>query len=613
MASGVTSKTFMWGLLGLLILALGGFGASSFGGSITRVGSVGDKDIDVNSFANALQEDIRAIEAQTGQSLTFEQVELFGVPQRTLARLVGLAALDNEAASMGLSIGDENLSRQIMQIDSFAGSDGSFDRDSYRYMLERAGLNEDRFEAQMRSDTVRGLLQSAVVSGITMPNAYADVLLGYAAERRNFTWAALSADNLTDALAPPTEAELIAFHQENAADFTQPEKKRLTYVWLSPDDLIDDISVEEALIEAAYAQREDEFNVPERRLVERLAFPDPASAEAAKARLTAGDADFETLVTDRGLDLQDVDLGDVALAELGAAGAEVFAAEVNEVVGPVETALGAALFRINGVLPGQFTALEDVRDDLKGELAADTARRQIATQSEAIEDLLAGGATLEELAAESGMSLDQIDWHSDATDSIAGYGEFQAAAAAVTADDYPNLIQLDDGGIAAVRLEETLAAELQPLSDVRDQVIERWTAAALKNALAIRASEMVQQIVSGEDLAALGLEAQVEADILRSDFIPGTGSEFLSTVFGMTAKDVTVIASDDSVVIVRLDAVLAPDLTNEDVAGFRTTLTGQADASMAQDIYATFSDALQASAGLTLDQTAINAVYANFR
>ena len=119
MASGTTSKTFMWGIMGLLIVGLGGFGATNLSGNITRVGSVGDEDIDVNEYARALQQDIRAIEAQTGSAMTFDQVLAAGVDRAALGRLIGQAALDNEAAKLGLSIGDENLSQQIVQIDAF--------------------------------------------------------------------------------------------------------------------------------------------------------------------------------------------------------------------------------------------------------------------------------------------------------------------------------------------------------------------------------------------------------------------------------------------------------------------------------------------------------------
>ncbi len=612
MASGVTSKSFMWGLMGLLILGLGGFGVSNLSGNIRSVGSVGDVDIAVDDYARALQEDIRAVEAQTGQSLTFDQVEAFGIDGNVMGRLIGQAALDNEAQKIGLSIGDENLSKQIFEIDAFQGPNG-FDRESYKFALDQAGFTEAKFEESLRADSVRSILQTAVISGASMPSSYSETLVAYAAERRNFTWARLSADDLTSALPEPTEDELAAYHAANAADFTTPAMKRITYAWLSPDDLVADIPVEEDRIVALYESRGEEFNVPERRLVERLVYPDAATAEAAKLALENGDKDFETLVADRGLELQDIDMGDVSKADLDAAGGAVFNAEVNDVVGPFDTGLGPALFRVNGVLPGQTRSLDDVRDELHAELAADAARRKIETVAETVDDLLAGGATLEELQSETGMTIASIDWHQDATDPIAAYEAFQEAAAKVQDGDYPEVIYLEDGGIVALRLEQEIPAELQDLATVRDAVIAGWEVDATTKALAAQAQALIEKLVAGEDMAALGLSAQVETDITRDQFIPDTGEGFLETVFGMEPGDLSVISAADSVAIVRLDKVQGPDNANPEIGSFRDMLTQQAEAGITQDLYAAYARAIQNEAGIALDQTAINAVHANFR
>jgi len=612
MASGTTSKTFMWGIMGLLIVGLGGFGATNLSGNITRVGSVGDEDIDVNEYARALQQDIRAIEAQTGSAMTFDQVLAAGVDRAALGRLIGQAALDNEAAKLGLSIGDENLSQQIVQIDAFQGANG-FDRESYRFALNQAGLSEIEFEGQMRADTVRAILQGAVVTGAPMPAAYADTLIGFAGERRDFTWALLSAADLMTAQVEPTEEQLTKFHTDNAADFTSPAKKRLTYVWLSPDALVAGIDVDEERITALYEERKDQFIVAERRLVERLIYSDAAAADAAKAALDAGEKDFETLVADRGLDLANVDMGDVTAASLGAAGADVFALDGTGVVGPVETTLGPALFRVNGVLPGSETSLEEAREELHAELASDAARRQIDRVAEDLDDLLAGGATLEELEGEGGAVLSSIDWHAGSEEEIAGYADFRSAALAAKDGDYPEVIRLDDGGIAALRWEANIDAALQPLEVVRDAVTAAYKAEQINIGLAAQGEIMVNQLVQGADMAELGLTARQEADMIRSDFISEAPAGLIDEVFEMQDGGVTVIRGTDSVAIVKLDAIKGPDENDAEVTGFRTLLAQQGDAGISDDLYAAYARAIQDQAGIYLDQTALNAVHANFR
>mmetsp|Transcript_26461 Transcript_26461/g.47985 ORF Transcript_26461/g.47985 Transcript_26461/m.47985 type:complete len:211 (+) Transcript_26461:508-1140(+) len=210
MAQSKTSKTAVWILMGLLILGLGGFGATSLTGTVRTVGTVGDKDISVDDYARALQEELRALEAQTGQSLPFAQAQAFGIDRMVLSRLSTTRSMDAENERLGISIGDENLREELMNIPSFQGLDGSFDRDAYSYAIDQAGMNESEFEDSVREDTARSLLQGAVVSGLVMPDIYADTVIKFVAEERDFTWSKLTADNLTRPVTAPTETEVEA-------------------------------------------------------------------------------------------------------------------------------------------------------------------------------------------------------------------------------------------------------------------------------------------------------------------------------------------------------------------------------------------------------------------
>lgn len=613
MARGGTTKILIWILMAMLVLGLGGFGVINLSGNVRSVGAVGDEKIGVQKYARALREEIRALEAQTGQSLNFQQVLAFGLDKSVMGRLIGAAALDHEARQIGLSMGDGNLRAQIVQISAFTGPDGKFDRESYKFALSQAGLTEAEFEEEMRDESARGLLQGAIIAGAAMPTTYVDTLLAFLGERRSFTWASVGPEALTTPLPAPTQDQLVAYHDAHQADFTTPQVKKLTYVWLSPDMLLDQVQIDEAAIRKQYDDNAADYMRPERRLVERLAFSDEDAALAAKAQVETGATDFEALVTARGLQLSDVDLGDVTKDDLAEAGGAVFNAEVGDVVGPFQTTLGPALFRVNGILAAQETAFDDARDDIRAELAADRARRQIEGNTEAIDDLLAGGATLEELVTEAKMQLFTLDWYADADDQINGYAAFRDAAQAVTQDDYPALIRLDDGGIATLRMEGEVAPTLRPLDEVREDVIAGWQAEETQKALTALAQDLVTRLTTEGDMAALGLTAQVETGVTRNEFVTGAPQNFLTQVFTMAKGDATVIASGDLVTLVRLDDILPADQQNSDLLAVKDQLIRESTADLAQDIYAAYAQDLQGRAGITLDQAAINAVHANFQ
>lgn len=613
MATGKTTKTLVWILMGMLILGLGGFGVTNLSGNLRTIGTVGDLDLDINQYARGLQDDIRAIEAQTGQSLNFAQIQQFGVDAAVLNRIVATRALDHEAAQFGMSIGDANLQRQILEISAFQGIDGRFDREGYTFALQQQGLSESEFEDSLREETVRSLLQGAIVSGTSMPAIYTDTLINYVGARRDFSWVRLSQTDLGDTLPTPSDTDLETFHAANEALFTLPEMKRLTYTLLTPNMLLDSVEVSEEALKELYQSRAAEFVQAERRLVERLVFPDDAAAESAKTELENGNTTFELVVAGRGLTLSDIDLGDVTRDDLGDAGGAVFDANAGTVVGPFPSSLGPALFRINGVLPARETTFEQATPALRIELAGDRTRRVIDDQIEHIEDLLAGGAALEDLAKETDMKLATLDWHAANGEAAAAYANFNEAAALVTLDDFPEVIQLDDGGIVAMRLDEILDPRVQPIADIPEDVADAWQRAEIDKLLFAKAETIVAEIATGTDMSEMNLLVNKEAAITRADYIEGTPPTFLEDIFAMTIGDLKIVDSFGTVLIVRLDDTRGPDLANPDLAIVRQRLEEQAAGAISQDIFSAFTGDLRARAGVSLDQSAINAVNANFQ
>ena len=168
MAAGMKnlSKTFVWILMGLLMLGLAGFGAVNLSGTVRTVAQVGDEVVPINAYVRELQREIRAVEAQTGQALQMSQAQELGLGQLALSRLTALAALNNEVAQLGVSIGDENLQKEIVAIPAFQGVDGNFDRETYQFQLEQAGMTDAEFESDLRKESARTIVQGAVVGGV---------------------------------------------------------------------------------------------------------------------------------------------------------------------------------------------------------------------------------------------------------------------------------------------------------------------------------------------------------------------------------------------------------------------------------------------------------------
>ncbi|KIN72906.1 peptidylprolyl isomerase [Sulfitobacter guttiformis] len=605
-------KTAMWIVVGLLFIGLGGFGAVNLSGNIRTIGTVGDKPIAVDTYARQVQNELRAISQQTGSAMSFAQAQSLGLDRAVLQRITRDRALDHEATQMGLSIGDEALRDRILEIPSFQGVDGQFDREGYAQALRTAGLNESDFEVSLREETARQLLQGAVLSGVEMPAIYSQTLVAYVGEQRDFTWVLFSDTGAEDATPQADEETLRAYFEANADSFVLPATKKITYAWLNPTDILDQVEVPEDELRAEYDSRAEQYIQPERRLVERLVFADQAAADQAAAALEVDGTTFEALVQERGLQLSDVDLGDVDIASLGAAGAPVFEAAVGDIVGPAPTNLGPALFRVNAVLPAQTVTFEEAEPELRDAIAADRAIRQVESLAEDFDNRLAGGNTLEQLAEQTDMVLGQIDWTVDSTDGIAAYDAFREAAATVAAGDFPQVEQLSDGGVFALRLDEALLERPATYEDVAEEVANRWTAEQIVKRLTVQAEAAKVALEAGTPLSDQGLSVRVAKEQTRNAFITNTPVGFTAEVFEMEVGDVRIIEDEETVVLVRLDAINAAG-DSEEATALVAQLRNQQNEALARGLFDIFADDTLLRAGQNIDPRAVNAVNVNFQ
>lgn len=623
-------STVVWLLMGMLLLGLGGFGITNFSGiGSAAIGAVGDTEIDSDDYLRAVSSELRALAAQTGQTLTPEQARAIGITQNVQARLFTAAALEEEARRIGLSVGDETVLRDLTSAPGFQTTGGQFDPARYQEVLRQEGLRPAEFEEDVRMDAARLILQDAVVGGVTAPQTLRDTTAAWILERRDFSWDELTTEDLAAPITPPDDETLVAWHQANAARFTAPEVRRITYAWLTPEMLVDSVELDETALRDLYESRIDEFRQPERRMVERLVYPSDADAATARARLDAGEATFEQLAVERGLTLTDIDLGELSEAELGVAGPAVFALDQPGVVGPVQTPLGPALISMNAILDPVDIPFEQAVVDLRAEAAADRARRVIEEQAHDLEDRIAGGATLEELAEATDMELGTIAFSAETpSEGIAAYPGFRERARVLSESDFPQLHQFDEGGIFAMRLDALVAPALIPFEEVRDEVLADWTAAETRRELKARAEERELVVESEAEANApastdetVGPAAlapaqgfQVATDVERDTGIEGVPQSVVADGFRLTEPgEVAAVEAEGRVFIIRLDAIKPADLAAEEaepiIAGVENRLTN----SLQSDLFNAYARALQAKHGITINDGALAAADARLQ
>ena len=263
------------------------------------------------------------------------------------------------------------------------------------------------------------------------------------------------------------------------------------------------------------------------------------------------------------------------------------------------------------MLAAQSTSFEDARDALKRELAAAGAVRAVEARAQDLDDQLAGGVTLEQLAEETKMTLGTLDWTTRTSEGIAAYADFREAAATIAEGDFPQINQLDDGGIFAIRLDGTLPNRPNPFENARADVATAWTSAQTVSALKTKAEALREGLSGDASFEEAGLTAIIETDQNRNAYVDGTPADFLTTLFDLAPGDVAVLENQDSVVILRLDGI-TPASEGEETAALLTQLSAQVDQTLAQDVLNIYTESVLSTTPPQINQQALQAVHVNF-
>ena len=608
MTKGKTSvsKVFVWILLGFLFVGLIGFGTGNLSGNIKTIGKIGETDITVNQYVRALQTELRNTSQQFGQQLTLQQLQAFGIQQRVLARLVTDKLLENEAYKLSLSVDDKTVRDKIVSLNAFKGPDGSFNQDAYNFTLENAGYTSAEFEEEIRAETARNILSQSILSGNIINKLQAEILASFLLEERSFNIQILNPENVSFTVEDPSDEQLESFLEINVDDYSVPESKAITYAVLQPEMLIDIVESDDSILEKIYDEKKQEYNKPEQRTVERLSFLNMDEANSVMAEVTKSLTDFDKLLSDRNLSDEDVLYGTFTEEQLLEGGKQVFAGNVGEVVGPVETDLGPVIFRIREIIPAKSISFEEAKPELDKEYKLSEAIKLIDERIEDSQNLLAAGGTLEELTKEIGFSLENILFNSETNVPILENKIFLDTAQTAKVNDFPEIKELPNGGLFALRVDQTVDARQKGIDEVRTELTNAWQKQELQNKL----DEIAKDMLSKHQYRGEILNFN---KVTRDENLPDLPTDIIAEAFNLSIGEGTVISGNEESFILRLKNISNADLSSDTAKLLISQLKNQINNSISADIFESFANMARVNSKLDLNEQALNAVHSSFQ
>ncbi len=625
MSKNVFGRVILASFAALIVVGFGLWGIRDMFTNFraNQLATVGDAEISVQQYRTDYQNALQRIQRQARRAITNEEARQFGLDRQVLAQLLTGAALDQDAKRLGLGLSDAEIARTIRTDKTFAGPDGAFDQNRMDQILRDNGYNETSYIREQRQTTLRQQIAEAVTGGLKVPDVLLSAVNTFSNQTRKADYIILPAPELAKIPAPSDEA-VKSWYDMRKDSYRSPEYRSVNVLIVSPGEVAKTIAIADEAARKVYDQTAAErYVTPEKRVITQLTFPSEAAAAKARARIDAGES-FDAVAADKEAGGVLADIGDTTKAAMfdPAVAQAAFALPQPGVAPPIPGKFGVVLARVSKIEPGATKPFDEVKDQIKTQLAESQARTETQKLHDKIEDLRASGKTLSQAAEAVGLTPQA--YVTDA--SGAGKGEagrpgtpIPALAAApelvkaIFASDVGvdnDAVSRKDGGYDWFEISAIDPSRLLPLDEVRPQVVKALQESEAQKQVAALANDLARKLDSGESLASLaaaqGVKLQ-QTDAIKRAKAPGLAPAAVQQIFGAPLGGAGVALADQGgrMVFLVTEATTPPlDPKDPTLAG----LAPQLASSLADDLFSQYISGLQSQLGIQVNQAALRAI-----
>jgi len=571
-------------MLALLILSFAAWGVGDMinqAATPDAAAMVGETVITPQQLQTEYRRDLNRLRQQLGPNFNDEQARQFKVMDAVLGRIVSSKLFEESARSMGVEITDQQVLAEIKATPAFNGITKTFDRNTFQQVLANAGLSENEYIAIVRADLKRRPLVKGIERGIAVPSDLFKNIYAYRQEKRAAEMMLLATEEMPEP-ADPSEDDLKKFYDNNERSFTAPEYRRLTVASLELESIAAQAEISEAAIAETYEARLDEFKTAEKREIQQMVFGTKPEADAAHELLASGREFAKVAKELLNVDEESLSLGLMTRDEIPSALADAaFAIPQGGFSVPVESPLGWHVIRVAKKELATQQSLADATPSIKQELARESALETLFQKKGALEDELAGGATIEEATAAIGMKLTSMG-SSDATGQtpdgkavtkVPAMAEVLKTGFATLENATSTVVETATDGMFIVRVDGITPPTLRPFDTVRDQAVEGWKLQARGEAALAAAEAIKERIGKGEKIAEIakekGIPIETPAAFLRSAGVGASNAplpaSLVQSVFNGKKGDAVTAQTQDGFYVAVVKDIIAPVINETEV------------------------------------------------
>jgi len=578
--------------------------------------TVGDTKIGPREYMRAQQDVLRAMSSQAGRSLSLQEARALGLDRRVMERLIGGAAVDAHARALHLAIGDTAILDEIMKDPAFKDPSGNFSPALFQQTLQAMGINEQGYIDSLRERNLRRQILSTVGKVAAGPDVLVTALNNFNGETRTLRYV-LVPQSAAGTIPDPTDEDLKRYYDNHRGKFTQPEYRKIGVLAVTPETVKNEVQIKDSDVRAAFEASKDQLGTPEKRHVQQISFPDKAAADAAYQKIQTG-TDFAAVAKEQGVSDADIDLGKVTRAELAdpAMGDAAFKLEQNKVSEPITGSLGSVvLLRVTEIEPGKSPSFEEAKADLEKKILKERASGAIFDLHDKIEDQLASGSKLSEIADKLKLNyvlIDQVDRQGKKPDgstvTLPAQKDVLNAVFSTDVGVENDPIDAKDDGVIWYEVLGVIPEQLKPFDQVKDEATKDWKTQEVHTQLAKYTQDLVNSLSGGKSLedVAKDLNQQVlTSDPLKRDSITvNVLPAAVAQAFSLPEKGYGSAPSgvEEGRIVFQVDKVTPPPQLNPSETARLKQQIGQL---IGEDVVAEYFSALENRYGVSVNEQAL--------
>lgn len=468
-------------------------------GANRTVIKVDNIEISKDQFSHQAQKEFNEARKMLGEEEQLSEELQAELIQNQIRNTVRNAVLDRTAQKYNIMFRQPLLNSLILNQPVFRDASGNFNAEAYRRYLSETGLTEGELLANLRRDMVRRLVVDLPVVGFNVPEPLIEALAKVDNKRRSFKYIEISPENVKVDRQISAE-EIEQYYEDFAPNFMEPERRDVKLLYLSADDIADKVQISKDEIKSFYEEHKSDYETPQTRRVLQMMFDNAEDAQAAYRELQNGKDFFETAAELAGQSQSDTDLGFVAEDELVSELAEeVFSQNSGSFTAPVEDGEIWRIMKVAEIKAGSKVPYQQAADEITQILKEENLYDEFYELTSQIEDKLAAGSSLEEVAAElnitpagiKGLAEDgSLVYAAPQLKPVVQNSDFADTVFSYALGETSQVVETDEG-LAVVRIENIVPEHPKAISEVQEEIRQLW----LQNEKTAIAQEMVNDVM----------------------------------------------------------------------------------------------------------------------